>query len=284
MKRYLSFISIIVLLLIIYITMPYITNFFTVKQEHLEVGKKTLIIGHRGGAGMAPENSLKCIEKGIQVGADIIEIDIHLTKDGKLVVCHDKTIDRTTNGTGKISEMTLDEIRKFHIVDRNGDKTEEQIPTLDEVLQLVDGRCTLLIEIKKTKKLYQGIEKKLLETIKTYRASKWIVVQSFNDSVLEVLYKLDHTIRLEKLIVFKLQWIPVIFDGSFTFFSFKKYDYISSFNFHYRAVTPMLLKKIHAQGKEVKVWTLEKPDNWKGFPVDGIITDYPDLWINMNIQ
>lgn len=258
--------------------MPYIVNFFADKENLPTENHKMLIVGHRGGAGMAPENSLQCIEKGIQTGADMIEIDIHLTKDGELVVCHDQTIDRTTTGTGKIAEMTLNEIRKFHIVDKNGKETDEKISTLDEVLKLINGRCHLLIEIKRTNNLYQGIEQKLLESIKAHHASQWIIVQSFNDSVLETLHALDHTVRLEKLVIFKLQWIPVIFDGTFTYFSFKKYHYISSFNFHYRAITPALLKKIHAQGKEVKIWTLEEPNNWKACPVDGIITDRPDLW------
>lgn len=278
MKKCIYVISIILFFLIIYTTMPYIVNFFADKENLPTENHKMLIVGHRGGAGMAPENSLQCIEKGIQTGADMIEIDIHLTKDGELVVCHDQTIDRTTTGTGKIAEMTLNEIRKFHIVDKNGEETDEKIPTLDEVLKLINGRCRLLIEIKRTNNLYQGIEQKLLESIKAHHASQWIIVQSFNDSVLETLHALDHTVRLEKLVIFKLQWIPVIFDGTFTYFSLKKYHYISSFNFHYRAITPALLKKIHAQGKEVKIWTLEEPNNWKACPVDGIITDRPDLW------
>lgn len=277
MKKCIYVISIILFFLITYTAMPYIVNFFADK-ENLPTNHKMQIVGHRGGAGMAPENSLQCIEKGIQTGADMIEIDIHLTKDGELVVCHDQTIDRTTTGTGKIAEMTLNEIRKFHIVDKNGEETDEKIPTLNEVLKLINGRCRLLIEIKRTNNLYQGIEQKLLESIKAHHASQWIIVQSFNDSVLETLHALDHTVRLEKLIIFKLQWIPVIFDGTFTYFNFKKYHYISSFNFHYRAITPALLKKIHAQGKEVKIWTLEEPNNWKTCPVDGIITDRPDLW------
>ncbi len=269
------------LLLTIYITMPYLMNLLSDKKDYPNKSHKMLIVGHRGGAGMAPENSLQCIEKGIRTGADMIEIDIHLTKDKKLVVCHDQTIDRTTNGEGKIAEMTLEEIRKLHIIDKEGNITAEKIPTLDEVLKLTNGRCQLLIEIKRTKNLYPGIEKELLKAINAYRASQWVVVQSFNDGVLETLHKLDQTLRLEKLIVFKLQWIPVIFDGTFTSFSLKKYHYISSFNFHYRAITPSLLERIHAQGKEVKIWTLQEPDNWEACPVDGIITDRPDLWTKL---
>lgn len=118
MKKCIYVISIILFFLIIYTAMPYIVNFFADKENLPTENHKMLIVGHRGGAGMAPENSLQCIEKGIQTGADMIEIDIHLTKDGELVVCHDQTIDRTTTGTGKIAEMTLSEIRKFHIVDK----------------------------------------------------------------------------------------------------------------------------------------------------------------------
>lgn len=271
---------IVALLLIAYISIPFLANIMNCNDKDImKKNYEMLIVAHRGGAGMAPENSLLCIEKGIQVGADMVEIDIHMTRDGELVVCHDQTIDRTTTGTGRIADMALDEIRQYYLVDKLGKATKERIPTLKEVLELVNGRCDLLIEIKRTEDIYQGIEQKLLDLIQAYHASEWTVVQSFNDSVLETLYALNKTVRLEKLVVFKFPWLPIIFDGTFTNFNFEKYHYISSFNFYYKAMTLNLLKKIHKEGKEVKVWTLEEPEKWKSYPVNGIITDRPDLWV-----
>lgn len=281
MRKIFYFIIISITVFIIYITMPILSNLFAGERIHWKHNRSILIIGHRGGADLAPENSLLCIEKGINTGADMIEIDIHLTKDSNLVVCHDQTIDRTTNGEGRIAEMTLDEIKHFNIIDHEGNETNEKIPTLDEVLKLVNKRCRLLIEIKKTKDIYKGIEKKLLATIEKHNAWDWIVVQSFNDHVLETINSLNDSVRLEKLIVLKLPFIPVIFDGGFTKFSMEKYHYISSFNFYHKAITPQIINKIHSSDKEVKIWTLGAPKEEKILPVDGIITDRPDLWISL---
>lgn len=264
--------------IVIYMTIPMAANLFAEKKYSSKNIYKMTIIGHRGGSDLAPENTLLCIDKGISAGADMIEIDIHMSKDGELIVCHDRTIDRTTNGKGKICDMTLSEIKKYKIKDSSGNITDETIPTLDEVLNLVNGKSRLLIEIKRTKKLYRGIESKLLGKIRKYNAYDWVVVQSFNDSVLETLYALDKKIRLEKLIILKLQWLPVIFDGTFTRFSYDKYHYISSFNYYHKTVSKKLIDDIHSHGKEIKVWTLKGPEDTTYLPVDGIITDRPDLW------
>ena len=280
MRKYMYLITTFILLLMIYVATPYIMNALGNKRVSINKNHKILIIGHRGGAGMAVENTLQCIEKGIQTGADMIEVDVHMTKDGELVVCHDQTIDRTTNGTGRIAEMTLAEIKKFNIVDTEGNTIKEKIPTLNEVLEQINGKCKLLIEIKRTHNLYLGIEAKLLSVIKNHNASEWTVIQSFNDTVLKTLHTLDKTVRLEKLIVFKFQWLPIIFDGTFTTFNLKKYHYISSFNFHYRAVTSSLIQELHTHGKEIKIWTLEEPNKQSLPPVDGIITNRPDLWVS----
>lgn len=246
--------------------------------EHME------IIGHRGGASLGPENTLACYQSGIKAGADMIEIDIHLTKDRQIVICHDQTLDRTTNGEGKIRDLTLDEIRQYRIVDADGNLTTEKIPTLDEVFDLLlktragGNPCKLLIEIKRTNNIYQGIEELLLQKINSYQAKDWVIVQSFNDFALEKIHQLDPTIRLEKLFFFKLPGLPIIMDWfHFTTFSYEKYSYISSFNMNYRWLTKSFLNEIHQHGKEVKVWTLEGTDV-PHMDVDGIITNRPDLW------
>ena len=236
------------------------------------------IIAHRGGSGLGLENTLSCIEQGIASGADMIEIDVHLTKDGHLLVCHDETVDRTTDGQGKIKDMTLDELRALSVVDTKGNITEEHLPTLNEVLELINGRAQLLIEIKQPQNIYPGIEQKLMDEIKKYNANSWVVVQSFNDSVLENIYAIDHRQRLEKLIIFKLPGLPIIFDRTFTRFNFEKYEYIASFNIMYQSASSRFINDIHRQGKEVKIWTVPEPQKTPNLPVDGIITGRPDLW------
>ena len=263
-----------------YAILSIVPDMFVKKGLDPERAKRiTSIVAHRGGAGLGLENTLSCIEKGIAAGADMIEIDVHLTKDGKLIICHDETVDRTTNGNGKIREMTFDELRKLRVTDKNGNITEEHLPSLREVLELIDGRSKLLIEVKRTKNIYQGIEKKLMDEIEAFNASAWVDIQSFNDSVLENIHAVNPQQRLEKLIVFKFRGLPFIFDGTITRFSFKKYGYITSFNIFYKSASPGFIKDIQNQGKEVKIWTLDDPQKTPDLPVDGIITDHPDLWI-----
>jgi glycerophosphoryl diester phosphodiesterase len=109
-----------------------------------------LIIGHRGAAGLAPENTLASIEKALSLGVDRIEIDIHQTKDNVLVVIHDETLERTTNGKGKIKDLTYREILKYSAGAKFSPACEnEKVPTLAEVLDLIDGKSQLLIELKK---------------------------------------------------------------------------------------------------------------------------------------
>lgn len=272
------------LLLIVYLGFPVLLHVFNEWGYNKNELKDMEIIGHRGGASIGPENTLACYKKGIEAGADMIEIDIHLTKDSRIVVCHDQSINRTTNGKGLIREMTLNEIRQYRCLDADGNVTDQQVPTLDEVFDLMletraaGNPCKLLIEIKRTRNIYQGIEELLLEKINSCNAKDWIIVQSFNDFALERIHQLDPSVRLEKLFFFKLPGLPVIMDWfHFTTFSYEKYHYISSFNMNYLWLTRSFLRDIHSHGKEVKVWTLEGTDAPR-LDVDGIITNRPDLW------
>jgi glycerophosphoryl diester phosphodiesterase len=107
------------------------------------------IIAHRGGANLAPENTLAAFRQAIDLGVDMIEIDVHLSKDGHIMVIHDFTLDRTTTGKGKIADMTLKQIRKYDAGVKFNEKFRgEKVPTLDETMELLNGKTGLLIEIK----------------------------------------------------------------------------------------------------------------------------------------
>ena len=284
MKRKKWLWGLIPLVLVLYIAGPVVLNLFCNSNDTNKSLRNMVIIGHRGGASIGPENTLACYRKGIQAGADMIEIDIHLTKDGQIIICHDESINRTTNGRGKIREMTFDEIRQYRALDADGNLTDQQLPSMDEVFQLftqvrsAGNPCKLLIEIKRTNDIYQGIEELLLQKIEYYHAKDWVIVQSFNDFALEIIHQLDPTIRLEKLFFLKLPGLPVVLDWfHFSYFSYEKYHYISSFNMNYMWLTKSFLNDIHRHGKEVKVWTLEGTDV-KLPDVEGVITNRPDLW------
>ena len=223
-----------------------------------------VIVAHRGGALIGNENTLSCFEKGIQTGADMIELDVHLTRDGEVVVCHDPDLKRTTDTQGPIEEMTLSQFKAARALDReSGQVTDEALPTLAEVFELVDGRCGILLEIKKFHKgQYEGIEQKCLDLIGQYGLHDKVVMQSFDDSVVETVHALDPTMRVE---------------GGIRRFSFKKYDYCSGINPMGRLTSKRFIRDAHAAGKEVKIWTINDPKDVKP-GVDGIITNRPDLF------
>lgn len=284
MKKKKIFLYAIPLLLMAYMGTPAVLSLLHQQKFTKQEMEKIMVIGHRGGASIGLENTISCYKQGIEAGADMIEIDIHLTKDNQIVVCHDHSVNRTTNGKGKIGEMTFDEVRNCKIKDTDGNLTDEKIPTIDEVFDLLQeirstGKpCQLLVEIKRTGNIYQGLEELLLEKISHYQAKEWVTVQSFDDSALEKMHQLDPTIRLEKLFFLKLPGLPFVIDWfHISFFSYEKYDYVSSFNMHYLWLTDSFLDEIHNHDKEVKIWTLEGPPA-PHRNVDGIITNRPDLW------
>ncbi len=262
---------------ITYLLIIFNVHLFAPISHDCQAHENVEIIAHRGGAGMAPENSLQCIEKAIATGADAIEIDIRLTKDEVIVVCHDSNLKRTTNGKGKIEEMTFEEVRSYRILGPEGNATEERVPTLDEVLGLVNGRCHLLIEVKPCKR-YKRISELLLKVIEKHNAASWVSAQSFSDNVLFALNALNPPFPLEKLIMCKLPLLPFIIDNGISKFNYSKYSFIASFNFNCDALRSSVIEDVHTHGKKVKMWTLDSPEKAPGLDVDGIITDRPDLW------
>ena len=198
----------------------------------------------------------------------MIEIDVHLTSDCEVVVCHDPYIDRTTDSKGFISEMTLEEVKAAHILDASGNSTNEKIPTLREVIEHIGGRAAILLEIKREDDTDDGLERFCLDIIYEYGLQGSIVVQSFNDIVLERFHAMDSSIRLEKL----------LFVRPFNITEVASKTWISGYNIYYRGlVTKRFVDRMHKMGKEVKVWTIKKPSQIPCGNLDGIITDRPDL-------
>jgi len=105
-----------------------------------------LVVSHRGNWQVAPENSLASIQSCIDLDVDIVEIDVQKTKDGHLVVIHDSSLDRTTNGSGSVSSKTLAEIKQLYLYDRFGKLTEQKIPTLKQVMQLAKDHIIVMID------------------------------------------------------------------------------------------------------------------------------------------
>ncbi len=147
------------------------------------------IIAHRGGPAYAPENTLAAFKHALEMHVDWLEMDLHQTKDGALVVIHDASVDRTTNGSGLVAELTLAQIRALDAGDG------EQIPTFEEVLALVQGSGVgLLPELKAA-----GMERELLRLLETAEYTQRTVVQSFSAQRLETLQTLAPEIQVCRL-------------------------------------------------------------------------------------
>ena len=145
--------------------------------------KATLFAAHRGGALLWPENSLLAFRNAAEtLGADFLEFDVHLSKDGEVVVIHDPTLDRTTTGRGPVRERTLAELRALRLRDRTGAVTDEPVPALDEVVVLaMRTRRQMLLEIKvdEAGQRYPGIEEKVFAVLDRHGATPATVVMAF---------------------------------------------------------------------------------------------------------
>jgi glycerophosphoryl diester phosphodiesterase len=143
----------------------------------------TLLAAHRGGSLLWPENSLLAFRNAVALGADFIEFDVHLSKDGEVVVIHDPTLDRTTSGTGPVRDRTVAELKALRLRDRTGALTEETVPVLDEVAAVAAmGKRRMLLEIKvdASRARYPGIEEKALAILDRHGMAGSTVVMSFD--------------------------------------------------------------------------------------------------------
>lgn len=232
-------------------------------------------IAHRGASGYAPENTMAAFRKAVKMKADYIEIDVQATKDGKLVVIHDTTVDRTTEGTGKVGSFTLDEIRQLDAGSFFGpDFAGERIPTFEEVLDEFRGKTGILIELK-APELYPGIEEQVAAALSERNMDKpkneKIIVQSFNFDSMKTFHELLPDVPVGVLTSNK----DDLTDEKLAEFA----TYANYVNPTQKLVTEELVNRIHDLGMQISVWTVRKPEEVEPLleaGVDDIITDYPD--------
>jgi glycerophosphoryl diester phosphodiesterase len=218
---------------------------------------KMLKIGHRGARGYDPENTLIAFKKAIDLGADGIELDVHLSADGELVVIHDETIDRTTNAKGVVAALSKSELKKF------------DIPTLTEVFDLVNRKCFINIELKgnhTAEPVVALIQKYILE--KNWKYSDFLV-SSFDWNALQEVAFLDEKIAIGVLTETDLNLA----------FTFAKFIKAKSIHPDFEFLTPENTLKMQEKGLQVIPWTVNEPSDiqkMKALKVDGIISDFPD--------
>ena len=232
------------------------------------------IFAHRGASGYAPENTLTAIKKAIEMKADGIEIDIQLTKDGKIVVIHDWKVDRTTTGRGYVYELNFDYIRSLDAGEwYTKDFVGEVVPTLEEVLEILPKDMMLNIEIKDIARRHSNIEEKMLEVLKKYPEKlDNIIISSFHHDKIKRLQELEPKLKLALL------------TGS-EFIEIEKYlsvNDLNSYSYHPEKnfISRETVKTLHEKGIKVFVWTVNKEEDLEyliSIGIDGIITNYPDI-------
>ena len=257
----------------------YLFVFFAVNLSFSSFAQNPIIIAHRGASAYAPENTISAFEKAIEMGAFIIETDVHQTKDSVVVIMHDLSVDRTTYGKGLIKDMDLREFKGCKIkLNAHRCNYFEYPPTLEEAIKTINGRCQLLIELKKGNSFYPNIEKHIVDLIVKYKAQSWIhTIHSFDKDALVNVAKRDSSINLQKLIVFNLPLVSFNFDKHFNKDDFKNWEGV---NVYYKFCSKRVIKKTHKLGKTVYVWTVNKPRKARKLAkrgVDGIITNKPDI-------
>ena len=269
------------LFLVFTLLIPYLAYLFRgADTSHIDK-KNILIIAHRGASGYAPENTLASFAKGVEMGADMVELDVHLTKDDSVVVMHDYNVQRTTNGKGDIEAMTFPELRQLDAGSwYNSAYQNEKVPTLSEVLKLVNGRAKVLIELKwPAKGLYKNLVEKVAAVVRDCGAESWVILQSFETAYLKDISRLEPHLKQEQLVFGKSALLPVYFDRSIRLGQFVPQKEAGSVNIFYMYITPSLLEKMHKLDKKVYAFTPGKESDFRkliSMRVDGIITNYPD--------
>ena len=217
-----------------------------------------IIIAHKGASGHAPENTLLAFSKAVNLGAQMIELDVHETADGELVCIHDSSVDRTTNGSGEISKLTYKELQRLDA------GQGEHIPLLDDALRFASGKIQVNIELKVI-----GVEKKVLETADQNGMLQNIILSSFIHDVLIEIRNFDETVKTAVLINYAMDDIvPYSLDLK-----------ANAINPHHGLVTPKLVQESHNAGLNVYPWTVNDPRTMANLfvlDIDGLITDYPD--------
>jgi glycerophosphoryl diester phosphodiesterase len=231
------------------------------------------VIAHRGFSGAAPENTLAAFQKGIEIGSDMIELDIHLCKDGKVVVIHDETLERTTNAQGRVVDYTLKELKKFDAGSWFGPQfSGERIPTLGEVLELAKGRVPVNIEIKNPTHGQYPITQladQALRKVKEAGMIHRVVFSSFNPLSLEWIKKKEPQVGVALLYHEPWSILSDVTGG-------EKYEVL---NLRRTYLTKDKIAKIHKERMKVNVYTVNSQEEMEQFirwAVDGIITNHPD--------
>jgi len=229
-------------------------------------------IAHRGTSGETPENTIASFRRAIAQGAEIIETDARLSKDKEIVLIHDETVERTTNGKGRVSQLTLKELRSLDAGSWFGKKfSGERIPTLSEAIDVTKGKAKLNIEFKGEDLL---LVPKVIDLLKEEGFIKKVILSSFNYSFIK------ETKRLKPQIITGLLFATPAQERE----GFSYWKWLDLILPRYNLVSEDLVARAHSRGLKVIAWTVDKPEKMKrliDLGVDGIASNYPALLIEI---
>lgn len=227
---------------------------------------------HRGFSGKYPENTLLAFEKAIEAGAEGMEFDVQLTKDGQLVIIHDETIDRTSNGVGRVKDFTYEELLQYDFsAGYAGEFGVMKLPLFSEYLELVkDTEIISNIELKNSVYDYENLEERVYELVVKYGLKDRVIISSFNHESVMRMKKIDPTIKCGFLADC---WM--LEPGKYT----KEYG-IECFHPAGYYLTKEKVEAIHKEGIEINVWLGKEPVDYKeliDMGIDVLITNDPDI-------
>ena len=244
-------------------------------------------VAHRGGAHLAPENTIAAFVNALSLPVDAIELDVHLSRDGHVVVFHDNHVHKRTNGSGNLLDLDMSYLRCLDAAARHpgGWPEPQQIPTLSEVLDLAKGRAQVYIEIKTSKRgrtyqSYPNIVEKIIELVQQAGMLNEVLIISFDWPILPTIKSLEPTIETGML-VSKQVWNPRTSDGMQFLFE-KAGEYRCEWiNMDYKLFTTEMPQTVHSNGLKLGLWTVNTEEDMLRFAaagVDSLTSDRPDLF------
>lgn len=234
--------------------------------------KKIINMAHRGFSGYYPENTMLAFRKAVETGCDGIETDLHMTKDGVIVICHDEKIDRTTDGTGFIGNYTYEELSKFDAGIKYGEHFKrERIPSIDEFLNYVKDKNLLInFELKNNIILYKELEKKVIQKVYDFGMERNIILSSFNHYSMIRVKEIDSSIKtglLYEATLYKVDEYAEMVGAD------------ALHPFYPAIMDKIVVEDIKKKGIIINAYTVNDEEDMKKLirlGIDGIITNYPD--------
>jgi glycerophosphoryl diester phosphodiesterase len=235
-------------------------------------GAPVLRVGHRGAKGHAPENTFASFNLAVELGVSAVETDVHLSKDGEVVLIHDHTVDRTTDGRGFVKDLTLAELRQLDAGSWfDPSFAGQQIPTLEELLAWAHDRVGVAIEIKNGPIYYPGIAEKVIRLLRHHDMERQAILISF-----------DHLVLREVKMIAPEVATGILYVGRFVDEAgAARAAGADALHPNWAFVTPDLVDTAHAAGLAVSPWCpndLQTMRLLSQMGVDSIGTDYPDLF------